>query len=251
MLTKLENEWYRFASGKKWRVKPPLYLCEVNAEDNIPSFIHLASTVSIVRRVKAFYHGKIKAGILDEKGTAIDILVANAMTESLGTVPSPLEYKELLRVFECATGINSGIKLNEVVQYIASRKTTRYLERREPGYVNPLQTPGRVSLGSHHMLISTALEMLRKQNTIYYKTNREDQIIELCLSLPSQSLKAAQLAIEYLNRNYARHQNHLPLIAATYNAGSPRYTSANLWNLVQYGEHIDRWIAYYNTSRKC
>lgn len=251
MLTKLENDWFRFAAGKKWRAKPPLYLCEVDFENNVPSFIHIASTVSIVRRVKMFYHGKIMAGILDEKGTAIDILVANAMTESLGTVPSPLEYNELRNVLNKAVGINAGIKLNEVVKYISSRKSTRYLERREPGYINPINTPGRISLGSHHMLISTALELIRKRNENHDRTNCEGQIIELCLSLPSQSIKAAQLAIDYLNRHYAKHQNHLPLIAATYNAGSPRYTSSNPWNLVQYGQHIDRWIAYYNTSRKC
>ena len=52
-----------------------------------------------------------------------------------------------------------------------------------------------------------------------------------------------------MKRGQGRHRWELPLIAASYNAGSPRSTTKNDWHLIQYGEHIDRWISYYNTSR--
>lgn len=73
---------------------------------------------------------------------------------------------------------------------------------------------------------------------------------EQVLRLASESLYSAQLAVEYLNAHSSQHQGELPLIAATYNAGRPRHTNANPWHLVQYGEHIDRWIGYYNASRQ-
>ena len=79
--------------------------------------------------------------------------------------------------------------------------------------------------------------------------NKEQQIADLVLKLPSISIFAAEMAVKYINRAFGRHQNEPPLIAATYNAGSPRSDPSNAWNLRQYGDHIDRWIAFYNTSR--
>ncbi|MGC8824963.1 MAG: hypothetical protein ACP5PZ_10295 [Bacteroidales bacterium] len=247
MLTSHENGWYSFSGGIRWRLRASQYLCEVAEDNHVPSYNHIPQTVSKVRKVKAFYQRhRIALGQLDALGTGIDILVANAMTESLGTVPSPLEYSRLSQYYLSLEGEDEQ-RLDALVRYIASAPGTKYLERREPGYVNPLITPARVSLGSHHMLISTALHLLGGKNTT--AANRQAMIRELCLSLPSQSIKAAELAVAYLNRLYHKHLNHPPLIAACYNAGSPRYTSTNPWHLVQYGQHIDRWVAYYNTSR--
>ena len=246
MLTKLENGWFCFGNGKPWRLQAPYYFCEVGAEGIIPDYSKMPSVMAKLRRIKAFYTGKLKLGNLDEHGNGIDILVANSMTESLGTVPSPLNYKDLRKAFDNLSGNDVGSRLDEIVRLISRSAGAKYLERREPGYIDPIRTPGRVSLGSHHILISTALQSKSRLNG----ANKEAQIIDLALRLPSESIFAAQLAIDYLNARYSKHQNHPPLIAATYNAGSPRLTSANTWNLVQYGEHIDRWVAYYNTSRK-
>jgi|YNPNPStandDraft_1061719.scaffolds.fasta_scaffold00635_15 hypothetical protein len=248
MLTSHEDGWYSFSGGIRWRIRGPQYLCEVAEEKNVPSYIHLSSAVSKIRRIKAFYQRHpIPLGQIDAMGTGVDILVANAMTESLGTVPSPLEYKQLAEYYRSVVGGDEGQRLDALIRYVASAPGAKYLERREPGYVDPLATPARVSLGSHHMLLSTAIELSGKKNTS--RAVREEMIRELCLSLPSQSIKAAELAAAYLNRFYHKHLNQPPLIAATYNAGSPRFTTANPWHLVQYGQHIDRWIAYYNTSR--
>ncbi|MDP4207257.1 MAG: hypothetical protein Q8928_00450 [Bacteroidota bacterium] len=246
MLHKFEDGWFRFENGKRWRVKSPHYLCEIGSENNIPDYCKLASALANVRRVKAFYLGKLKFGKLDEFGTAVDILTANAMTESLGTVPSPMDHSDLSKKLQQTTGMDTGSKLDSIVRHIGNSKPTRYLERREPGYINPINTPHRVSLGGHHMLISTALQIKGWSKA----PDKEARITELVLTLPTQSLVAAQLAVDYFNKYYSLHHNQLPLLAATYNAGSPRRTTQNDWNLVQYGEHIDRWITYYNTSRK-
>ncbi len=249
MLTSLDKGWYNFAGGIRWRVLSPHYFCEVNEENNIPSYKNKPSALTKVRKVKAFYQLRLKhMGLLDIYGTGVDIMVANAMTESLGSVPSVLDYSQLCKIYRESNIQDEGERLDALIRYIASYPDAKYLERREPGYINPLLTPTRVSLGSHHMLLATALNILGKSTTTLEK--KHAIIRDLCLSLPSQSIKAAELAIAYLNKYHHKHQNHPPLIAATYNAGSPRYTSSNPWHLVQYGQHIDRWIAYYNTSRE-
>src|SRR3569623_650257 len=205
-LARLQDEWLCYGSGRRWRCcADTRYVCEVAAAETAPDYSHLPHVMSKLRRIKAVYAGRVALGRLDEFGTGLDILVANALTESLGSVPSPLNSDELRRVYHTATGSGCGIKLDAVVRHVALR--AKYLERREPGYVNPVNTSGRVSLGAHHMLIETAL----------------------CLQ----------------GRNVSP-----PVLAACYNAGSPRPAPANPWNLVQYGEHIDRWLRYYNTSRR-
>lgn len=244
MLKTLENGWYCFGNGKKWRMSSPHYFCEIEHENNVPTYNKYTRIPSTIRRIKSFYSGRLKFGILDSYGTGLDIIVANAMTESLGTVPSPINYNDLEKLFYASNDDNIGQRLHEIILHISLQPNCKYLERREPGYINPVTTPNRVSLGSHHMLISTAISLLPN-----LQVSKNEKIKDMCLRLPSQSIFAAQLAIEYLNKYYSYHQNQLPLIAATYNAGKPRYTQSNPWNLVQYGNHIERWITYYNTSR--
>jgi hypothetical protein len=248
-LQQLADSWYRFGAGKQWRCHGPAYLCEVDAPGNTPNYLHLAKSVAAVRRVKAAYRGKLAFGILDEFGYGLDVLVANAFTESLGSVPSHLEEASLRAVGKRAHGA-AGERLDQVVRYISGAGGEKYLERREPGYVNPLATPGRVSVGPHHVLISTALGLIGSK-AAKGSLAQTAQIEDLTCRLPANNLDAAKLAIKYFNREYARHRNQPPLLAASYNAGSPRYTPQNAWNLVQYGEHIDRWVAYFNTSRNC
>jgi hypothetical protein len=244
----LGDGWLRFGAGKKWRCAPGQYLCEIEQAGNTPNFLHLSKSVTAVRRVKAFYQGKLQFGQLDEFGYGLDVLVANAFTESLGSAPSKLA-EITLRTVQMQTTGSCGDKLNGVIHYISGPGGEKYLERREPGYVNPIATPGRVSVGAHHVLISTALGLSGKRHA---KGSLEEQaaITDLVCGLPANSLDAARLAIKYFNRANASHHNQSPLLAASYNAGSPRLTTQNAWNLVQYGEHIDRWVGYFNTSRQ-
>lgn len=246
-LARLQDEWLCYGSGRRWRCcAHTRYVCEVDDAGTAPDYSHLPHVMGKLRRIKAFYTGRVALGRLDEFGTGLDILVANALTESLGSVPSPLNSDELRRVYHTATGSGCGIKLDAVVRHVALR--AKYLERREPGYVNPVSTSGRVSLGAHHMLIETAL-CLQGRN-VSPPDQRAAAIVELTCRLPAESLYAADLTVRYFNKAYAKHFNQPPLLAACYNAGSPRPAPANPWNLVQYGEHIDRWLRYYNTSRR-
>ncbi|HLF85859.1 MAG TPA: hypothetical protein VI584_02130, partial [Nitrospiria bacterium] len=157
-LISLADNWKQFGHGRKWRCIGPRYICEVDDPRNTPNYIRISDTASKIRRIKSVYAGRIKLGLLDEMGTGLDILVANSLTESFGTVPSPISTQELRNVNNNAIGIDPGVKLDEVIRYVAVK--ARYLERREPGYVNPVNTPGRISAGAHHVLISTARSLI-------------------------------------------------------------------------------------------
>ena len=60
-----------------------------------------------------------------------------------------------------------------------------------------------------------------------------------------------EVAARYMASSYQRgqHGNDPPKIAAAYNAGSIRRTSANRWRMVTTGNHIDRFVNAYNAYR--
>jgi hypothetical protein len=242
----LPDNWLRFGHGRKWRCGRPDYLCEIDDPGNVPSYRGQTMIEAKIRRIKAFYTGRLTLGLLNEWGTGIDVLSANAMTESYGTVPSSLSVKELKDALAEISGIDLGAKLDHVINYISMK--AKFLERREPGYTDPLNTPHRVSVGAHHVLLSTALSLLPVPSVSSFEA-RAAEIADLVCRIPALSLVAADFAVRYFNRSHAMHLNQPPLLAATYNAGSPRSDPTNAWNLKQYGRHIDRWLEYYNTSR--
>jgi hypothetical protein len=244
-LVLLSDGWKHYGEGRRWRCISPSWYCEVDRENNIPSFLNINSSVKIVKKVRAFYSGKIFTSMVDEHGNLIDLLTANAMAESFGTVPTPFSIDELTKVLQSSKTNNMHIALAELVDYILIR--SKYLVRKEPGYYDPVSTPGRISIGAHHVLLSTAVETL---NLPFYTENEKvDAIKKLIIELSSSSVYAAEMALKYFQNRYARHLLEPPLMAAIYNAGSLQPCSKNTWNLVQYGEHIDRWVGYYNTSR--
>ena len=51
MLITLDNGWYCYNNGRKWRLKPPYYLCEVDTENNIPSYDKYSNIISKIRRI--------------------------------------------------------------------------------------------------------------------------------------------------------------------------------------------------------
>ncbi len=61
-----------------------------------------------------------------------------------------------------------------------------------------------------------------------------------------------QVGVRYMSSTYQRNQHHRdpPKIAAAYNAGSLRRSSANRWHLVSTGNHIDRYVSWYNAYRR-
>src|SRR3569623_676239 len=141
-LARLQDEWLCYGSGRRWRCcADTRYVCEVDDAETAPDYSHLPHVMSKLRRIKAVYYGRVALGRLDQFGTGIDVLVANALTESLGSVPSPISTTELRQVYASAVGNAGGVKLDAVVRHIAM--AGKYLERREPGYVDPVATPGR------------------------------------------------------------------------------------------------------------
>jgi len=239
----LADGWMQFGNGNRWRMAAPRYLCEVNEAGNIPNYLATRGVTAELERVKTLYAGRLTFGKLDSFGTGLDILAANAFTASRGMVSDALTPDKLREVQRTATG-DLGTRLHQVVLHIA--RTADLLERREPGYRDPIRTAGRVSLGCHHMLISTALI---HSGAPADDDGRSAAITDLVCRLPGDPLFAGELVVSYFNLGHHQHKNQPPLLAATYNAGSPRLESANAWNLRQYGDHISRWIAYYNTSR--
>jgi hypothetical protein len=241
----LSDGWKRFGKGRCWRCVAPDWFCEVDIEKSIPSYMDLSSSVNIVRRVRAFYQRKSFEALADEHGNLVDILTANAMTESFGTVPTPFSRGELENILQRSKAVDPGLALAGVIDYIISG--ARYLVRKEPGYTDPVSTPNKISVGAHHMLLSTAIETMGPPAPA--GAAKTDTITGLIIDLASDSAFAAEMALKYFSKRYAKHLLEPPLMAAVYNAGSLRPSAKNPWNLVQYGEHIDRWVAYYNTSR--
>jgi hypothetical protein len=61
-----------------------------------------------------------------------------------------------------------------------------------------------------------------------------------------------QVGVKYMASSYQRHQHDHdpPRIAAAYNAGSIRASSANRWHMLSTGNHIDRFVAAYNAYHR-
>ncbi len=60
-----------------------------------------------------------------------------------------------------------------------------------------------------------------------------------------------QVGAKYMGSSYQRNQHHRdpPKIAAAYNAGSLRKTYSNRWHMVSTGNHINRFVLWYNAYR--
>lgn len=60
-----------------------------------------------------------------------------------------------------------------------------------------------------------------------------------------------EVAARYMASSYQlnQHHNDPPKVAAAYNAGSIRRSSANRWHMVVTGNHIDRFVSAYNAYR--
>lgn len=230
-----------FGKGLKWRCIGPSWYCEVQNEGNAPVF-NDSSLAAKIRQVRNFYAARLtNLGLMDAGGYGLDVLVANAFTESSGVVPSPLDTGPLEKVFDGAPG-DIAAKADLTARYV--KTNARGLVAFEPGYINPVSTPGRISMGAHQQLISTAGWLRGFPGKL-----TDAQLRELVTKLPSDSKYAAQLAVTYFNNYHSKHLNQPPLMAACYNAGSLRESAQNAWDLVSTSNHIDRWVKHFNMSR--
>lgn len=60
-----------------------------------------------------------------------------------------------------------------------------------------------------------------------------------------------QVGVKYMGSSYQKNQhgNDPPKIAAAYNAGSIRQSTANRWHMIVTGNHIERFVGAYNAYR--
>lgn len=108
------------------------------------------------------------------------------------------------------------------------------VRRLEPGCdrADPERTPHRVSVGLMQTLLSTAREALG------------DKDLRLAdLENPQKSIAAG---MAYMWRQARQTRFDPPLVAAAYNAGSLRHTTRNRWKLVSTGNHVDRFVNFFN-----
>lgn len=246
MLERRSDNWFSFAGGLPWRVAAPSYLCEVGQRGVIPHYFKDNSIKAAVSRIRGIYSGQIELGNLNVFGTGLDILVANAMTESSGNWVDPSILADKKRRAIEHRSSRKGEQLELFLRDLLGDKKTKHLIRFEPGYLSAILTPNKVSVGCHQMLLATALEMAGRQSR---NLSKEDAVIAEAYALAEDWKYAGKLAVSYFQSRRPRHHDQIPMMSASYNAGSPVFDNKNPWHLRQYGNHIDKWIKYYNTSR--
>ncbi len=110
--------------------------------------------------------------------------------------------------------------------------------RKEPGFIDEVRTPHRISPGLMQTLISTARAALNK-----------DDIDQAWLLNPSNSIQAGTA---YIAGQWQQTQYDPPKVACAYNAGGIYLndSSRNRWKMRQYpigtAEHADRYATWFN-----
>lgn len=104
--------------------------------------------------------------------------------------------------------------------------------RQEPKWESDAATPGQVSAGLMQTLLSTARSELPGR-----------EITRESLSDPELSIEAGTA---YIRKQFTRTLFDPPLVACAYNAGSLYKNAENRWCLGQYGNHADRFVAFFN-----
>src|SRR3569832_1141896 len=90
-LARLQDEWLCYGSGRRWRCcADTRYVCEVADAETAPDYSHLTHVKSKQHSNKTKKADRNAHKHHDENDTSHDKHVANALTESLGSVPSPL-----------------------------------------------------------------------------------------------------------------------------------------------------------------
>jgi hypothetical protein len=112
--------------------------------------------------------------------------------------------------------------------------------RKEPGYVNDVATPHKVSMGLMQTLLSTAREAMRDTRLTREALFKADVSIAAGTAYMAQQASATSF--------------DPPKVAAAYNAGGVYYNSSasNKWRMRCYpigtSEHIDRFIMWFNDA---
>jgi soluble lytic murein transglycosylase-like protein len=146
-----------------------------------------------------------------------------------GTDGAPLTVRRIWKDFGpiiLKVAVQTGVQAELIIATIATEsRGVRDAMRTEPD--------GRQSVGLMQTLIGTASETLGRE-----VTGEE-------LKDPETSITAGAL---YIRQQRTRTEFQPPLVAAAYNAGSLREVDANRWRLRSTGDHVDRFVKFYNDA---
>ena len=110
--------------------------------------------------------------------------------------------------------------------------------RLEPGYVDDVTTPSRVSVGLLQTLISTAKSMA------YHVGVQPDAVNRQWLCDPGHSI---QVGAAYVHYQQMVHNGDPVLAQAAYNAGSVRPSSKNKWHFATYlPDRTEQFVSFFN-----
>jgi soluble lytic murein transglycosylase-like protein len=149
--------------------------------------------------------------------------------EPVGTVGAPNTVRRIWRDFGpliLKTSTEVGVPAELIVATIATEtRGNPDAERTEPD--------GRKSVGLMQTLLDTAAEAMGRP------------VSEAELRDPAISIEAGA---RYIRSQRPKTDFEPPLVAAAYNAGSLRESSANRWHLASTAEHLDRFVKFYNDA---
>lgn len=115
--------------------------------------------------------------------------------------------------------------------------------RHEPGYVDAVQTPRKISAGLMQTLLSTA--RMYNESELYVERFGDARIEVDDLCIPRRSIL---LGVMHMARLRVRYEDPVKSYVGAYNAGGV-YSSDNEWNLRTYSpSRVDRWMAYVNDA---
>lgn len=161
--------------------------------------------------------------------TTKDGVLVEGEAEPVGTVGAPNTVRRIWRDFGpliLKTSAEIGVPAELIVATIATEtRGNPDAERTEPD--------GRKSVGLMQTLLGTAEEAMGRP------------VSEAELRDPAISIEAGA---RYIRRQRPQTEYEPPLVAAAYNAGSLRESSANRWRLASTAEHLDRFVRFYNDA---
>jgi Transglycosylase SLT domain len=143
-------------------------------------------------------------------------------------------------VADCMTRYGTSI-IKHADAYKISRASVVATAITESNCTNPAGSSDGLSSGPMQVTGSTCASLVSGYTSAACKTKMHDS--------PDFSF---MVGAKYMGSSYQlkQHDHDPPKIAAAYNAGSIRQSSANRWHMVVTGNHLERWVGAYNAYRE-
>lgn len=161
--------------------------------------------------------------------TTKDGVLVEGEPEPVGTVGAPNTVRRIWRDFGAdilRVSAEVGVPAELLVATIAT-------ETRGDPNASRTEPDGRKSVGLMQTLLGTAAEVMGRPVS-------EDELRDPAISI--------EAGARYIRQQRAKTDFEPPLVAAAYNAGSPRESAENRWRLHCTPEHVDRFVKFYNDA---